>query len=158
MKNSHYLIIYILLISVCNANAEDVQLDKIPSEEFCELGRDYPDSFSELDISLEKRIELFNVAIIRAFSGSPIDNRTYFYALAIDLYNSIPPDVKPEPIIIDPQSDDEPDLFGRAPYKNQAYYGSLMRIDGYKHLKKKTLEEQKNSFDSYVRRRNPSDE
>ncbi len=92
MKTGYYLAIYMLVISVSVVKAEEVLIDKIPSEEFREIARNAPSHFLELDISIEKHISVFTTAIVGTLQGvSSGDDRAHNAALAIDLYNSIPP-------------------------------------------------------------------
>jgi hypothetical protein len=56
MKTGYYLAIYMRVISVSVVKAEEILIDRIPSEEFREIARNAPGHFLELDISIEKHI------------------------------------------------------------------------------------------------------
>lgn len=95
-----------------------------PSKTFAE---EYPASLEELlkqmPISPMGSYNMFSWVWNHATRSSPVDNRPYLFALAIDLYNSIPPDLMPEPRELAPGEDIyEPD---NLPIKQQLDIGAL---------------------------------
>ncbi len=108
-----------LLLSISSLiNAETIIPEEIPSAELHELARVAPERFMNLHTSIEYRLDLLTGVWVRANRSHSIDNRAYLFALAIDLYNSLPPDlVPPEPPRESwPEEGDGPDL---SPYKEQ---------------------------------------
>lgn len=79
------------------------------------------DHFSEWGTDVQQRVGLFQQAWGMATRSSPVDNRSYLFALAIDLYNTIPPDLMPEPREVDPNDLDDPNYHppSEAPIKAQ---------------------------------------
>jgi hypothetical protein len=74
--------------------------------------------FSNLIFLLRSIFSVFITAIVGTLQGvSSGDDRAHNAALAIDLYNSIPPDLKPVPVTRELGPVEDVNLFERAPYK-----------------------------------------
>lgn len=101
------------------ALAEEIVIENLPSAEVREMFNTAPEAFSDLASSPEKRASLLSATWSRANRSLPIDNRAYLYALAVDLYNSLPADVRPQPRELGPDEDAYPPAM--EPFKKQFY-------------------------------------
>lgn len=109
----------------------------------------------DVETDIKTRLWFFTEARGLANSGSPIDNRAYLFALAIDIYNSIPPDLQPDPQKLAPDEDVyEPNLW---PIKKQLYFNKISTIDGNRSRRERTLEEKKRLLERFKRMNNPTD-
>lgn len=149
MKYINYFIL-LFLISVTAVKASDVLLENIPSAGLAKVAKTSPEYFLGLNESTDKRLNLFTSSWVRANKGSPVDNRAYLFALAINLYNSIPPDLQPELRELEPGEDVyEPNL---RPIKMQLY-DDMVRIDGGKPFADEvTLEMKKKGLERFKKR------
>jgi len=155
MKYINYFIL-LFLISVTAVEASDVSLENIPSSGLAKVAKTSPEYFLGLNESTDKRLNLFTSSWVRANKGSPVDNRAYLFSLAINLYNSIPPDLQPEPQELGPDEDVyEPNLW---PIKQQLYFNKISTIDGNKPpTNKLTIERQNKLLSRYKRINSPTD-
>ena len=118
--------------------------DSIPSSVIDSMADTQPDALQGLNESLDKRLSIFIEAWLHASQGEPVDNRAYLFALAIDLYNSIPADATPEMRELGPDEDAyEPNLL---PIKQQYYNNHIAQIDG-RGYKPESVELQKKLWD-----------
>jgi len=117
---------------------------------------EYPDDPIAMQKALQESAGTRSNFISRVWnpanSGSPVDNRAYLFALSINLYNSIPPDLQPEPQELGPDEDVyEPNLW---PIKKQLYFNNISSIDGNKPiLEELSPEEKKSLFEKRFKKR-----
>lgn len=97
-----------------------VDLGELPSPSFRDSLANEPNLFEGIDADAAKRESAFFNAWFTAIANSPVDNRPYLMALAIDLYNSLPPNSCVQPA-------DGPPSCGKvgAAYEMRSYF----RID-----------------------------
>src|SRR5688572_18241869 len=90
------IMILALLVSSGVSAMPEENLRELQSEE---LRRVYTGNSSEdlqqLIISDEAREHMLQQALFYAGRGTPVDNRAYLFALAVDLYHSLPPGPDP---------------------------------------------------------------
>lgn len=90
------LVLVLLVFSGVSAMPEDGLREQLQSEE---LRQSYSQSSSEdlsqQIVSAEAREHMLQQALFYAGRSTPVDNRAYLFALAIDLYHSLPPGPDP---------------------------------------------------------------
>jgi hypothetical protein len=71
-------------------------LRELQSEELRQVYREKsPETLQQLMVSEEAREHMLQQALFYAGRGKPVDNRAYLFALAVDLYHSLPPGPDP---------------------------------------------------------------
>lgn len=151
-KTFQFFLITVFLIMPCDllADKDNKWLSNDLKEEYTRYGnRDL--SFLNDSLKLEPRPNLVSTVWWLASKGSPVDNRAYLFALAIDLYNSIPADLLPEPEeLADGEDVYEPNLWA---IKSQLYFNQISTIDGNEPVSDvQTLEMKKNGLERFKKR------
>jgi hypothetical protein len=95
MRNLSILILAWLVFSGVSAMPEE-SLRELQSEELRRVYRENPAAdLQRLIASEEAREHMLQQALFYAGRNAPVDNRAYLFALAVDLYHSLPPGPDP---------------------------------------------------------------
>src|SRR5688572_25521493 len=90
------MILALLVFSGVSAAMPEESLRELQSEELRQVYRENPsEDLHQLIASEEAREHMLQQALFYAGRGRPVDNRAYLFALAVDLYHSLPPGPDP---------------------------------------------------------------
>jgi hypothetical protein len=90
------MILALLVFSAVSVAMQEESLRELQSEELRQVYRgNSSEDLQQLIVSEEAREHMLQQALFYAGRGKPVDNRAYLFALAVDLYHSLPPGPDP---------------------------------------------------------------
>jgi hypothetical protein len=119
------LMILALLVSCGVSAMQEESLHELQSAELRQVySGNSSENLQQLIVSEEAREHMLQQALFYAGRGTPVDNRAYLFALAVDLYHSLPPGP-------DPRGYEPGELGGKGEWKRwfQKWLGTDQDID-----------------------------